>query len=58
MDFLVVFYREELIFEMFVLELRVFDDEIFEFEVFIGIVDSLENLNIEFEGVIFEKLGK
>lgn len=58
MDFLIVSYREELTFEMLVLEPRASDDETLESEASIGTADSSENLNIESEGVISEKSGK
>lgn len=58
MDFLVVSYREELTFEMLVLEPRASDDETLESEASIGTADSSENLNIESEGAISEKSGK
>lgn len=58
MDFLIVSYREELTFEMLILEPRASDDETLESEASIGTVDSSENLNIESEGAIFEKSGK
>lgn len=57
-DFLIVSYREELTFEMLVLEPRASDDETLESEASIGTADSSENLNIESEGAISEKSGK
>uniref|UniRef100_A0A452E9D4 Myosin IXA n=1 Tax=Capra hircus TaxID=9925 RepID=A0A452E9D4_CAPHI len=48
-DFLIVSYREELTFEMLVLEPRASDDETLESEASIGTADSSENLNIESE---------
>ncbi|MXQ91703.1 hypothetical protein E5288_WYG004547 [Bos mutus] len=54
-DFLIVSYREELTFEMLVLEPRASDDETLESEASIGTADSSENLNIESEGAISEK---
>ncbi|XP_047623164.1 unconventional myosin-IXa isoform X5 [Phacochoerus africanus] len=47
--------KEELTFEMLVLEPRASDDETLESEASIGTADSSENLNIESEGVISEK---
>ena len=57
-DFLIVSDREELTFEMLVLEPRASDDETLESEASIGTADSSENLNIESEGAISEKSGK
>ena len=57
-DSLIVSYREELTFEMLVLEPRASDDETLESEASIGTADSSENLNIESEGAISEKSGK
>ncbi|XP_055984772.1 unconventional myosin-IXa isoform X2 [Sorex fumeus] len=47
--------KEELTFEMLVLEPRASDDETLESEASIGTADSSENLNIESEGTISEK---
>ncbi|XP_026979307.1 unconventional myosin-IXa isoform X6 [Sagmatias obliquidens] len=47
--------KEELTFEMLVLEPRASDDETLESEASIGTADSSENLNIESEGAIAEK---
>ncbi|KAM9585883.1 unconventional myosin-IXa isoform 12-T20 [Trichechus inunguis] len=47
--------KEELTFEMLVLEPRVSDDETLESEASIGTADSSENLNIEPEGAVSEK---
>ncbi|XP_058150418.1 unconventional myosin-IXa isoform X1 [Dasypus novemcinctus] len=47
--------KEELTFEMLVLEPRASDDETLESEASIGTADSSENLNIEPEGTISEK---
>ncbi|ELK03528.1 Myosin-IXa [Pteropus alecto] len=47
--------KEELTFEMLVLEPRASDDETLESEASIGTADSSENLNIESEGAISEK---
>lgn len=57
-DSLIVSYREELTFEMLVLEPRASDDETLESEASIGTADSSENLNIESEGAFSEKSGK
>lgn len=58
-DFLIVSYREELTFEMLVLEPRASDDETHGIpRASIGTADSSENLNIESEGAISEKSGK
>lgn len=58
MGLLIVFYREELTFEMLVLEPRASDDETLESEASIGTADSSENLNMDSEGTIFEKSDK
>ena len=58
MNFLIVSYREELTFEMLVLEPRASDDETLESEASIGTADSSENLNVESEGAVSEKAGK
>ncbi|XP_036203707.1 unconventional myosin-IXa isoform X8 [Myotis myotis] len=47
--------KEELTFEMLILEPRASDDETLESEASIGTADSSENLNIESEGAISEK---
>ncbi|XP_053512755.1 unconventional myosin-IXa isoform X1 [Artibeus jamaicensis] len=47
--------KEELTFEMLVLEPRASDDETLESEASIGTADSSENLNIESEGAVPEK---
>ncbi|XP_072807213.1 unconventional myosin-IXa isoform X5 [Vicugna pacos] len=47
--------KEELTFEMLVLEPRASDDETLESEASIGTADSSENLNVESEGAISEK---
>ncbi|XP_054418171.1 unconventional myosin-IXa isoform X7 [Pteronotus mesoamericanus] len=47
--------KEELTFEMLVLEPRASDDETLESEASIGTADSSENLNIESEGAVSEK---
>ncbi|XP_076980007.1 unconventional myosin-IXa [Tamandua tetradactyla] len=47
--------KEELTFEMLVLEPRASDDETLESEASIGTADSSENLNIEPKGAISEK---
>lgn len=50
--------REELTFEMLVLEPRASDDETLESEASIGTADSSENLNVEAEGALSEKPGE
>lgn len=55
MGLLIVSHREELTFEMLVLEPRASDDETLESEASIGTADSSENLNMDSEGTIFEK---
>lgn len=47
--------KEELTFEMLVLEPRASDDETLESEASIGTADSSENLNVEHEGTVSEK---
>ncbi|XP_053784644.1 unconventional myosin-IXa isoform X8 [Desmodus rotundus] len=47
--------KEELTFEMLVLEPRASDDETLESEASIGTADSSENLNVESEGAVSEK---
>ena len=49
---LIVSHREELTFEMLVLEPRASDDETLESEASIGTADSSENLNMDSEGTI------
>ncbi|XP_053450255.1 unconventional myosin-IXa isoform X3 [Nycticebus coucang] len=50
--------KQELTFEMLVLEPRASDDETLESEASIGTADSSENLNLESEGAISEKSGR
>lgn len=55
---LIVSCREELTFEMLILEPRASDDETLESEASIGTADSSENLNMDSEGTIFERSDK
>lgn len=55
---MIVSHREELTFEMLVLEPRASDDEALESEASIGTADSSENLNMDPEGNIFEIANK
>lgn len=58
MSLLIVSHREELTFEMLVLEPRASDDETLESEASIGTADSSENLNMDSEGTTFERADK
>lgn len=58
MGLLLVSHREELTFEMLVLEPRASDDETLESEASIGTADSSENLNMDSEGTTFERADK
>lgn len=53
----IVFYREELTYEMLALEPRASDDETLESEASIGTADSSENLNVDSEGTFSDISG-